>query len=59
MAKNLWIQDINMKKGSLTNAAKKAGVSLDEYCSKENLDSKTKKRCVLRKTLMGFRKGKK
>lgn len=42
--------------GALTAQAKRAGKSMDEFCAQDNLDAKTKKRCVLRKTLMGFHK---
>ena len=42
--------------GALTAQAKAAGKSLDAFCSGANLDPRTKKRCTLRKTLMGFNK---
>ena len=42
--------------GALTAQAKAAGMSLDAFCSKKDLSTKTKKRCSLRKTLIGFKK---
>lgn len=42
--------------GALTAQAKAAGMSMDAFCSQGDLSSKTKKRCSLRKTLMGFKK---
>lgn len=42
--------------GSLTAQAKKAGKSISEFCAGGNLSSKTKKRCILAKTLKGFKK---
>ncbi len=42
--------------GALTAQAKAAGKSLDALCSSSGLSGKTKKRCSLRKTLMGFHK---
>lgn len=55
MAKQ-WISGAIRHPGALTAQAKRAGKSLDEFCSQENLDTKTKRRCSLRKTLMGFHK---
>ena len=51
-----WIQKAIKKPGALTAQAKAAGKSLDEFCSSPGLSGKTKKRCSLRKTLMGFSK---
>ena len=45
-----WIQKIHMKKGALTNAAKKAHKSKSEYCSTPP-SGKAAKRCALAKTL--------
>ncbi len=42
--------------GALTAQAKKAGMSMDAFCAQGNLSGTTKKRCALRKTLMGFKK---
>ncbi len=58
MATKNWVGPVvaGMKKGALTAQAKNAGVSMDELCSRPNLDMKTKKRCSLRKTLMSFHK---
>ncbi len=42
--------------GALTAQAKAAGMSLDSFCAQGNISGKTKKRCALRKTLMGFHK---
>lgn len=42
--------------GALTAQAKSAGMSMDAFCSQSGLSGKTKKRCALRKTLMGFHK---
>ena len=55
MAKK-WISSAIKKPGALTAQAKAAGMSLDAYCSQRHLSTKTKKRCVLRKTLTGFKK---
>lgn len=50
--KKKWIPK-NLKKGALTNAAKRAGMSITEYCSQGGLSATTKRRCALAKT---FRK---
>ena len=57
MAKN-WIGPVvkTMKKGALTAQAKAAGMSIDAFCDQPNLSTQSKKRCSLRKTLMGFSK---
>lgn len=55
MAKD-WIQGAIKKPGSLTAQAEKAGKSITDFCSSENLSAKAKKRCVLAKTLKGFNK---
>jgi hypothetical protein len=54
--KNNWIASAIKKPGALTTMAKKAGKSISEYCANDNLSSVAKKRCNLRKTLMGFKK---
>lgn len=55
MAKE-WIRGAIKNPGALTAQAKATGVSLDALCSQRGLSSKTKKRCSLRRTLMGFNK---
>jgi len=51
-----WIKGTIKNPGALTASAKRVGKSLGEYCSGTNLSLTDKKRCVLRKTLMGFNK---
>ena len=51
-----WIAGAIKHPGSLTAQAKAAGKSISEFCASGNLSSKTKKRCVLAKTLKGFSK---
>lgn len=51
-----WIKNAIKKPGALTAQAKAAGMSLGAFCAQSNLSSKTKRRCALRKTLMGFKK---
>lgn len=55
MAKN-WISGAIKHPGSLTAQAQAAGKSIQEFCSGKDLDSKTKKRCVLANTLRSFKK---
>ena len=57
MAKDKWIQDIHMKKGALTESAKKAGVSNSKFIQ-EHLHSKGKsgKRARFAKLLESFHK---
>lgn len=55
MAKQ-WIAGAIKHPGALTAQAKAAGMSLDAFCAQGNLSEKTKRRCSLRKTLMGFKK---
>lgn len=50
-----WIKGAIKHKGALTEQAKRAGMSLDSFCSQAR-DGVTKRRCSLRKTLMGFHK---
>ena len=56
-----WVGPVvdKMKKGALTDAAARAGMSIDEYCSQKDLSLTDKKRCSLRKTFMSFHKNKK
>ena len=54
--KKKWIQKAIKKPGSLTAAAKRAGMSIDEYCAQKNLSTKAKRRCNLRKTLTSLPK---
>lgn len=56
MAIKKWIQSMKMKEGALTLKAKQAGLTIDEYCAKDNLDLKSKRQCTLYKTLQTFRK---
>jgi hypothetical protein len=54
--KTNWIAGAIKNPGSLTASAKKAGESISEFCSRTNLSSKNKKRCILRETLSKFKK---
>ena len=51
-----WIKGAIKHPGALKAQAKAARMSLDEFCSQKNLSTKTKQRCSLRKTLIGFKK---
>jgi hypothetical protein len=51
-----WIKSAIKHPGALTEQASSAGKSLDQYCSSPGISTKTKRRCALRKTLMGFNK---
>lgn len=51
-----WIANAVKNPGSLTAQAKKAGKSITEFCSGQNLDGTTRKRCVLARTLGSFHK---
>jgi hypothetical protein len=51
-----WIAGAIKHPGALTAQAKAAGQSISSYCSKGNLSTTAKRRCALRKTLMGFHK---
>lgn len=51
-----WIAGAIKHKGSLTKQAESAGMSLDAFCAKKDLSTKTKKRCSLRNTLKSFKK---
>lgn len=55
MAEN-WIQGAIKKPGSLTAQAKAAGKSISEFCASGNLSPKSKKRCILAKTLKKLKK---
>ncbi|MCS7317149.1 MAG: hypothetical protein NZZ41_02350 [Candidatus Dojkabacteria bacterium] len=50
-----WIQKAIKKPGALTASAKRAGMSISEYCAQPNLSTKSKRRCNLAKTLKKFR----
>lgn len=54
--KGTWIQKAIKKPGALTTQAKRAGMSISEYCAQGNLSTKSKQRCNLAKTLKGFKK---
>lgn len=51
MAKKHWIQGAIKHPGALKAAAKKAGKSVQEFCSSGNLSPTNKRRCALAKTL--------
>jgi len=60
--KKLWIQDL--KRGTLTRQAKKAGMTVKAFCkkvlaNKEKYSTKTVKRCYTARTLGELRKKKK
>lgn len=61
MGSKNWIENMNMKKGAESGAAKKAGMSTAAYAEKtdNSKDPKKKRRAVLAETLMGLNKGKK
>jgi len=49
--KKKWIQDANIKKGALTEQAKRAGfTSWEAFCAQPNLSPLAQKRCNLAKT---------
>lgn len=50
------VGEVIKRPGALTAKAKKSGKSITEYCSMEGHDTRTKKQCVLAKTLKGFKK---
>ena len=54
--KNRWVQNAIKNPGSLTSAAKSAGMSISAYCARPNLSTTAKRRCNLRKTLISFHK---
>ncbi len=58
MAKR-WIQKAIKHPGALKRAAKAAGMSIDQYCSREDLDTTAKRRCALYHTLRKLAKRKK
>lgn len=58
MSPKKWIKSAIKSPGSLTAQAESAGMSMDEFCAQSNLSAKTQKRCILYKTLKGFKKGK-
>ena len=54
-----WIQAADIEEGALTRAARRAGMSMDEFCAQKNLSPLNQKRCNLRKTFAKIRpKGK-
>lgn len=54
--KGNWIKKAIKNPGALTSQAKRAGMSISEYCKQGNLSTKSKRRCNLAKTLRGFKK---
>lgn len=56
MAEKKWIQGMHMDKGVLTAKAKKAGLSITEFCARGGHDTKTKKQCILAHTLKSLKK---
>jgi len=50
-----WIQKAIKNPGALTEQAKKEKMSIAEFCNKENLNTKTKKRCNLAKNLKNLK----
>lgn len=50
-----WIQSAIKHPGSLTEEAKRHGMSVREYCSMEHDDPRTVRRCNLYHTLMSMR----
>lgn len=48
-----WIKGAIKKPGALTEQAKRAGMSITQFCAQAK-DGVTKRRCSLRKTLSSF-----
>jgi len=44
MAKKRWIQGAKIKKGALTQMAKRSGMSISAYCAQGNLSTLAKRR---------------
>jgi len=57
--KKKWIAGAIRKKGSLTQAAKRAGKSISAFCAQKNLSATNRRRCNLARTLRKMRKRKK
>lgn len=53
-----WIQKAIKNPGALTQAAKRSGMTIQQYCSQSNLDTTAKRRCVLAQTLRRLAKNK-
>jgi len=53
--KKLWIQSAIKRPGALTAKAKRAGMTIDEYCSQSGLDTTTQRQCNLYRTLKRLR----
>ncbi len=60
MAKEKWIQGAIKRPGALTAKAKKAGMTVAEYCQQGHEDTATKRQCNLYYTLrkLASKKGK-
>lgn len=56
MAKEKWIQKAIKKPGALTKQAKKAGQTIEEFCSRSDLSPLAQKRCNLWRTLRKLQK---
>ena len=54
MNNKFWIKGAIKHKGALIAKAKKAGLSISQYCAKSRLDLQTKKQCTLAKILKKF-----
>lgn len=60
MAEKRWIAGAIKRPGALTAKAKRAGMSISEYCSHKHSDTRTKRQCALYHTLrrMSKKRGK-
>jgi hypothetical protein len=57
-SKGQWIQGAIKHPGALRAKAKKAGMTVAQYCSQEHSDKTTQRQCQLFHTLQRLRKGK-
>ncbi|HON93670.1 MAG TPA: hypothetical protein PKZ07_19025 [Sedimentisphaerales bacterium] len=49
-----WIQKAIKNPGALTEKAERKGMTIDQLCSRKNLDTRTKRQCNLARTLQEF-----
>lgn len=57
--KKKWIQKAIKRPGALTEQAKKAGMTIEQFCSREDLSPLAQKRCNLWRTLRKLAKNRK
>ena len=46
-----WIQEAIQQPGALTRKARRAGMTIEQYCARKDLDTESKRQCNLAKTL--------